>query len=221
MSILIENWLTWYLGGPDSESNHFWRNLSLKIQICSFWLKIGIHGILRMRILIPTLVSWISDKKSFLGKFWLKISKLSLLSKNKDIWYLKDADSNPNISFLNFLPQNWFLDKFGPKKTKLPVLSESWLIWYLEMLLLIPTLVSWNSNPKINFWANLGLKIQSCTFWLKIGTYSISRIPILILTLVFWISYPKMHFWANFKVVGFAWKLAHVVSRGCRFLFRN
>ena len=158
MSILIENWLTWYLGGPDSESSHFWPNLGLKIRICSFWLKIGTHGILRMRILIPTLVSWISDKKSILGKFWPKIWKLSLLSKNKDTWYLKDADSFPNFSFLNFLPQNRFFNYFGPKKTKLPVVSESWLIWYLEDVASYSNISFLKFRPQNQFLGKFGLK---------------------------------------------------------------
>ena len=38
----------------------------------------------------------------FLGNFGLKNSKLLVLSKNWYPWYLKDADSYSNISFLNF-----------------------------------------------------------------------------------------------------------------------
>ena len=72
---------------------------------------------------------------------------------------------------------------------------------------------------------NLGRKILSCPFCLKIGAHGISRLLILIPTLVFWISNPKFLFgqiWAKkFKVVHFAWKLAHMVSQGCWFLFEH
>ena len=93
------------------------------------------------------------------------------------------------------------------------------------MLIPNPDLDFWNFDPKIHFWANLGPKIQSCPFCLKIGTHGISRMLILIPTLVFWISNPNFLFrpiWAgNTKVVRFNWKLAHMVSRGCWFLFQH
>ena len=100
--------------------------------------------------------------------------------------------------------------------------------WKLErgiLEVLIPNPDFWNSDPKIHFWANLGPQIQSCPFCLKIGTYGISRILILIPTLVFWISNFKFLFgqiWAKKdKFVHFAWKLAHLVSWGCGFLFQD
>ena len=68
-------------------------------------------------------------------------------------------------------------------------------------------------------------KIQSCPFCLKIGTHRISRMLILIPTLVFWISNPYFLFgqiWAKkVKVVRFNWKLAHMISQGCWFLFQH
>ena len=48
----------------------FWTNLGRKIQSCSFWLKIGTHGISRMLILIPTIVFWIANPKSIFGQIW-------------------------------------------------------------------------------------------------------------------------------------------------------
>ena len=95
----------------------------------------------------------------------------------------------------------------------------------LEVLIPNPDLDFWNSNPKIHFWANLGPKTKSCPFCLKIGTHGISRMLILIPTLVFWISNPNFLFgqiWAKkVKVVRFNWKLAHMISRGCWFLFQH
>ena len=83
----------------------------------------------------------------------------------------------------------------------------------------------WNFDPKIHIWANLGTKIHSCPFCLKIGTHGVSRMLILIPTLVIWISNPNFLFgqiWAKkVKVVCFNWKLAHMISRGCWFLFQH
>ena len=55
---------------------HFWANLGRKNQSCLFFLKIGTHGILTMLILIPTLVFWISDRKSIFGQIWAKKVKI-------------------------------------------------------------------------------------------------------------------------------------------------
>ena len=83
----------------------------------------------------------------------------------------------------------------------------------------------WNSDPRIHFWANLDRKSQKCPFCLKIGTQSISTMLILIPTLAFSVSNPKSIFGQicveKFKVVHFHWKLAHMVYRGCWFLFRH
>ena len=88
-----------------------------------------------------------------------------------------------------------------------------------------PDLDFWNSDSKIYFWTNLDRKSQSCPFFLKIGTNRILTMLILIPTLVFWISYPKSIFgqiWAKkVKIVCFAWKVVHMVSRACWFLFQH
>ena len=79
-----------------------------------------------------------------------------------------------------------------------------------------------NQNITRN-WAispNLDRKIQSCPFWLKIGSQGMLEVLILKPDLNFWNSDPKIHFfgqiWADkFKVLRVAWKLVHMVSRGC------
>ena len=43
-------------------------NLGWKIKSFPFWLKIGMHGILTMLILVPTLVFWIANPKSIFGQ---------------------------------------------------------------------------------------------------------------------------------------------------------
>ena len=80
----------------------------------------------------------------------------------------------------------------------------------------------WNSAQ---FFATSGRNSQSCLFCQKIDTHGISRMLIFISKLVFWIFNPKSIFaeiWTKInKVVRFVWKLAHKVSRECRFLFQN
>ena len=83
--ILTENWLTWYLGGADSESRlrflKFRPQSSFlgkfgpkngKRQSCLFCLKIGTHSISMMLILILTLVFWISNPKTH---FWANLGQ--------------------------------------------------------------------------------------------------------------------------------------------------
>ena len=94
-----------------------------------------------------------------------------------------------------------------------------------EVLIPNPDWDFWNVDSKIHFWRNLGPKIQSSPFCLKTGTHGISRMLILLPTLVFWISNPYFLFgqiWAKkVKVVRFNWKLAHMISQGCWFLFQH
>ena len=69
------------------------------------------------------------------------------------------------------------------------------------------------------FWANLGQKSQRFLICQKIDTHGITRMLILLSIFIFWISNSKFllgQIWAKkVKVVRFAWKLAHIVSRGC------
>ena len=98
LSILTENWVTWYLGGADSKS----RLRFLKLQPQNPF--VGIFGPkIQNCPSCPDLDFWNFDPKiHFLCKFGPKNSKLSILSENWYTWYLKDADSYSNISFLNF-----------------------------------------------------------------------------------------------------------------------
>ena len=61
-----------------------------------------------------------------MGKFWLKKSMLLVFLEIWHAWHLDDADSYPNISFLNCQPLNLFFGKFGLEKSKLFVLPEIW-----------------------------------------------------------------------------------------------
>ena len=132
--------------------------------------------------------------------------------------------SNQNIA------RNWAISQnLGRNIQSFPFWLKVSSHGILKVLIPNPDLHFWNFNPKILFWENLGPKSQSCLFCLKIGTHGISRMVIRISTSVFWISNQKPIFGQIFgqiwvkkvKFVHFAWKLAHMVSRGCGFLFRN
>ena len=78
LSVLPENWHIWYLEYADSYSDivflnlkiYFWANLGRKSQNCSFWLKIAAQSLSRMLILVPTLLSSVSNAKSIFGQMW-------------------------------------------------------------------------------------------------------------------------------------------------------
>ena len=107
------NWHTECLNDVDSYSNitfpyiFFWKNLGWKIQSCSFWLKVGTHGISRTLILIPTTVFWIANPKSIFGQIWAENVKAvsfswKLAHKHIHTQYFEDVDSYFDISFLKF-----------------------------------------------------------------------------------------------------------------------
>ena len=89
LSILSENWYTWYLKllilipNPDLDvwnsdpKIHFWANLGPKIQSCPFCLIIGTHNISRMLIPNPGLDFWNFDpQKSTFGQIWAQKFKV-------------------------------------------------------------------------------------------------------------------------------------------------
>ena len=53
---------------------------------------------------------------SFLGKFGLKKSKLSVFPENRHKWYFGRGDSESGVTFSKFWSQNQFWGKFGQKK---------------------------------------------------------------------------------------------------------
>ena len=148
--------------------------------------------------------------------FWLKIGTHGILEV---------LIPNPDLDFWNSDPKIHFWANLGPKIQSCPFCLKIGAPSISRILIPNPDLDFWNFDPKIHFWANLGPKTQSCPFFLKIGTHGISRMLILIPTLVLWISNFKFLFgqiWAKkVKFVHFAWKLAHLVSWGCGFLFQD
>ena len=112
LSVLPENWHTWYLGGADFKStlrflkflpqDSFLGKFGHK-KFYIFLLKIGIHSISRMLIHTPILFfSEFPILNRFLGKFRPKKSKLFVLPENWRTEYLRDVDSYSDIGFLNF-----------------------------------------------------------------------------------------------------------------------
>ena len=117
---------------------NFWTNLSQKNKKCLFYLKIGTHCISRC---------WFSEfriLKPFLGKFWPKNLKLSVLPESWHTEYLQYVDYYSDISFRKFQT----------------LISR--------MLIFILTLVFWNFKPKFIFWANLCQKSRIFYFAWKL-----------------------------------------------------
>ena len=130
---------------------YFWVNLVWKTQNCSFCLKIGTHDISRMIILIPTLVFWFPILTLFWGNLCEKKWKLSVLTENWHTWYIEDADSYSDISFLNFQSQIYFWVNLGRKNQSCQFCLKIGTHGFSTMLILILTLVLWVSNPKSIF----------------------------------------------------------------------
>ena len=109
---------------------YFWANFGQRSQSCLFCLKIGTHCILRMLILIPTLVFWISNSNFIFGQIWAKKVKvvcfnwkLAHTKKLKVVqfgWKLAHRVSRRcwflfRHYFSQFPTLNPFLDKFESK----------------------------------------------------------------------------------------------------------
>ena len=101
------------------------------------------QSILRIMILIPKLVFWISNPKFIFWEICLKKSKLFALFKNwythththrhththahthTHTGYLEDSDSYSGISFLKLQTYIHFLGKFESKKLNSPLYPEA------------------------------------------------------------------------------------------------
>ena len=91
MSVLTENWYTWYFKGADSKSglrflkfrpqNPFWGKFGPeKVKVVLLFQKIGTHGISAMLNLIPTLLFSVPNPKSFFAQIGSKNSKFFILT---------------------------------------------------------------------------------------------------------------------------------------------
>ena len=127
LSILTENWHTWYSGGVDSESKIRFLNFRPQNQ---FFDKFGPkNSKLFVLVHIVPQECWFESRFRFLefrlqypvfGKFGPKYSKLAVLSENWYTWYLKDADSYFSICFLNLELKINFWANLGQKSQICP-----------------------------------------------------------------------------------------------------
>ena len=170
MSILTENWHTWYFGGVDSKSRfrfwnsdhkiHFWANLGLKSQSCLFCLKIGPQSISRMPIPNPDLNFWNFDLKiHFWSNFGPKIQSYPFCLKIG-----AHSLSNPDLDFSNFDPKIHFWANLGPKTQSCPFCLKIGTHGISRILILIQTLVFWISNPSFPFGQILAKKVKVVRF---------------------------------------------------------
>ena len=141
------------------------------------------------------------------------------MTENWHTWY------SGGVDFWSSYPKINFWANLGPKIQSCLSCLKIGAHSISRMQIPIQDLEFWNSNPKSHFCTNLGPKSQSCSLFLKIGMHSVLTMLILIPTLVFWIPKSKSIFrqiWAQkFKVVCFVWKLLHMVSERCWFLFQH
>ena len=112
LSVLPENWYTWYVEDADSfltlvfwlsnPKSIFGQIWTKKVKVIRFARKLA-HMVSRgCWFLFQHLFSEFPILNLFLGKFGPKKSKLSVLSENWHAWYLEDTDSYSEFNFLNF-----------------------------------------------------------------------------------------------------------------------
>ena len=77
----------------------------------------------------------------FFGKFGSKISRLFVLSKSWNTWYLEDADSYFHICFLYFELQVYFWPNSDQKSQICQFCLKIGTLGILRMRILIPRLV--------------------------------------------------------------------------------
>ena len=167
-----------------------------KIHSCSFRLKIGTHGISRMRILIQAYVFWIPKQKSILGQFFCQNRQICPSSLKTAIYGVsKMLILIPTLVFWKSNHKtHFFCANLGQKNQTCPFCLKICTDGISRIWILIPTLVFWICNPKTHFLGKFGpkkLKLSVLpenwhTWYLK-DTNSYSNI-------VFWISELKSIF---------------------------
>ena len=155
LSVLSENWYTWYLKDADSYSNisflnfksyfPFWANLGLKSQSCPVLAENWHTDCLDVDSYSYITFLSFQPKILFLDKFGPKNSKLFILTKNCSFLFWQQFFELPTL--------DPFLGKFGLKKSKVFVLPENWhtrtcTYSISKMLILFSILVFSNTKPK-------------------------------------------------------------------------
>ena len=93
----------------------------------------------------------IPSPKPIFEQIWAKKVKESFMLKNWHKWYLDDAESYSNNSFLNFQPKIHFWANLGQKNSELSFCLKIGTNSILKTWILVPTLVFWISKPKSIF----------------------------------------------------------------------
>ena len=137
MSVLPENWHTWYLGGADSASGlSFLKFRPQNPFLGKFRPK---HS--KLFVLPENLHSWYigdadSESRLRISKFRTQNPFLGKYgSKNSKKWYTKyfeDADSYSNTSFLNFQLKIHFWIELGPG-SGIACFVWCWHTWHIRV----------------------------------------------------------------------------------------
>ena len=141
-----------------------------KSKKCPFYLKISLHGILRMPIFIPTLVFWIFNPKSIFRQTWFEKIKVA----QKFAHSISRLILIPTLIFYISNPSSIFgliwAEKFR-------VVCFAWKLAHgiSRMLILIPRLVS-EIPTETHFLGNFKSKKLNCLLCLEVDIQSISRI---------------------------------------------
>ena len=187
---------------------NFWTNLGRKSQSCPFYLKINTQSISRMLILIPALLSWISNPNSIYGQ----ISSENVARCRRTQSDLEDVDFYSHISFQNFQLLFNFWTNLGRKSQSCPFCLRIGTHGISRMLILLLTLVFWISNSNSIFGQIWAEKVKVVHFVGKLARKVISRMLIFIPTLILWNSKPKPIFMQisvkKIKVVRFFLKIS-------------
>ena len=141
MSILTENWHTWYIGGVDSESrlrflkfqpqNPFLGKFGPKNS--KFCLKIGTHNISRMLIPNPDLDFWNFDPKIyFWANFGPKIQSCLFCLKIGTRSISRILIPNSDLDFWHFDHKIHFWANFDPKIQSCLFCLKIGTQWYLK-----------------------------------------------------------------------------------------
>ena len=186
LSVLPENWHSWYIGGADSESRlriskfrpqiFLGENLGWKSQSCPFSLKIGTRDILEELILMPDLEFRNSDCKIH---FWANLGRKSQRSlfclKIGMHGILEELILHPDLDFQNSDLKIHFWPNLGRKSQSCPFCVKIGTQSISKMLILIPTLVFWTSNPKSIFGQVWDKKVKAVSFaWKLVHTHTVS-----------------------------------------------
>ena len=111
MLILVPTLVFW-ISKPKSIFGQIWKE---KLKVVQFDWKLAYRVSWRCWFLFQHCFSQFQTLNPFLDKFGSKNSKLFILTENWHTWYIEDADSYSDNSFLNCLPLFHFCANLGWK----------------------------------------------------------------------------------------------------------